>query len=158
MLGTWCIHTLWKELNVCVRFSKQLGKIKIKTGGNHQNSISLKIAEHAVSVHFVCNYFFRLLLLLLLLLLLVVVVVVVVLLLLLLLLTLLLLMMIIIIITSQSVIRVECKTKEFFNKAHPRRRRRHSQIRKEDQGPSIFTFPAHTTDVRQDSIPGAAKW
>ena len=31
-------------------------------------------------------------------------------------------------------------------------RRRLSQIRKEDHGPSIFTCPAHTIDVRQNSL------
>ena len=36
-------------------------------------------------------------------------------------------------------------------------RRRHSQIRKEDHGPSIFTCPAHTLDVRQDGVLNAAK-
>ena len=37
-------------------------------------------------------------------------------------------------------------------------RRRHSQIGKEDHGPSVFTYPAHRVDVRQDKIPSAAKW
>ena len=37
-------------------------------------------------------------------------------------------------------------------------RRRHSQIRKEDHGRSIFTCPAHTINVRQDKIPSAVKW
>ena len=37
-------------------------------------------------------------------------------------------------------------------------RRRHSQIGKEDYGPSVFTYPAHRVDVRQHKIPSAAKW
>ena len=37
-------------------------------------------------------------------------------------------------------------------------RRRHSQIRNEDYGPSIFTCPAHTIDVRRERIPKTVKW
>ena len=36
--------------------------------------------------------------------------------------------------------------------------RRHSQIRKKDQDPSIFICPARTIDVRQGRIPIATKW
>ena len=36
--------------------------------------------------------------------------------------------------------------------------RHHSQIRKEDNGQSIFTRPAHTVDVREEKVPSAPKW
>ena len=35
-------------------------------------------------------------------------------------------------------------------------KRRHSQIRKKNQGPSIFTCPVHTINVHRDIIPSAA--